>query len=241
MGKLFSKVCLHFLLQNCMTRFLKSSMQIANMTTQQNWAQTIQSSQHWQPDDHTNLSVTTVENPVNTSYTYCPQEQIRVAVNGQDSNVSDSGPRLRDEQVSLQHLTPMKLEIPNNLANSSSHVVPSFLRSTIITDNPLPVVLAPNSVGPLAGPSGDASSEHPTREPMLLATNVTANVPHPTDEQINFMGRLSSFNVPIMDIVRLMGSMRARGAASGAESRSGEISGGVDLGTAPPSYDIVWD
>jgi len=189
-----------------------------NMTTQHDWAQHVQSPQHWQPDDHT---------------------RIRAAANGQDNNVSNSGLRLRDEQVSLQHLTPMKLEIPNDLANRSSPMVPSFSQNTIMADNALPVVLAPNPLGPLAGPSGDASSE-PTREPMRLATSAVANVPHLTDEQIDFVGRLSSVNVPITDIARLMESMRARGAAGGAESGSGEISG-VDPGTAPPSYDNTWD
>jgi hypothetical protein len=58
--------------------------------------------------------------------------------------------------------------------------------------------------------------------------------------KIDFVGRLSSVNVPITDIASLMESMRARGAAGGTESRSGEISG-VDPGTAPPSYDNMWD
>jgi hypothetical protein len=75
---------------------------------------------------------------------------------------------------------------------------------------------------------------------MQLATSAVANVPHLTDEQIEFVGRLSSVNVPIMDIARLMESMRARGGAGGAESRSGEISG-VDPGRAPPSYENTWD
>jgi len=162
-----------------------------NMTTQHDWAQPVQSPQHWQPDDHTS---------------------IRAAANGQDNN---------------------------DLANRSSPVVPSFSRNTIMADNALPVVLAPNPLGPLAGPSGDASSE-PAREPMRLATSAAANVPHLTDEQIDFVGRLSSVNVPITDIARLIESMRARGAAGGAESRSGEISG-VDPGSAPPSYDNTWD
>jgi hypothetical protein len=124
-----------------------------------------------------------MENPTDTSYTYRPQEQIRVAANGQNNNVLNSGLRLRNERVFLQHLTSMKLEIPDDLAKRSSPVVPSFSRNTIITDNALPVVLAPNPFGRLAGPSGDASSEQPTREPIRFATSVAANVPHLTDDQ----------------------------------------------------------
>jgi hypothetical protein len=75
------------------------------------------------------------------------------------------------------------------------------------------------------------------------APSAAASVPpvgQLTDEQIDFVGRLSSVNVPVTDIARLMESMRARGEAGGEESRSHEIRGGVDPGTAPPSYDDAW-
>jgi len=200
-----------------------------NMTTQQDRAQHMQSPQHWQPDDHTSPSVITMARPTGTSYTYRPQEQIHTAANSKDNNIQNSALRPMDEQVSLQYLTPTKLEIPNDLANRFSPVIPSFSQ-----DKPLPVISAPNSLGPSAGPSG---------EPMRSATSAAANVPlaaQLTDEQIDFVGRLSSVNIPVTDIARLMESMRARGEVGGEELRSDEIRGGVAPGAAPPSYESAW-
>jgi hypothetical protein len=90
---------------------------------------------------------------------------------------------------------------------------------------------------PLAG----ASSEQPTREPMRSANTALENVRNAelTDDQIDFVGRLSSVNMSTAEIARLIERMRARGAAGSQGSGSGNMGGEMDPHTAPPSYDAI--
>jgi hypothetical protein len=75
----------------------------------------------------------------------------------------------------------------------------------------------------------------PSTVPLDISTDAPENVTDPqlTDEQIDFVGRLSSVNVPAMDIARLIERMRAGGAETGSAD------GDMNLDTAPPNYNDI--
>ena len=80
---------------------------------------------------------------------------------------------------------------------------------------------------------------------MQLA-NATEDIPNAqlTDGQIDYLSRLARANVPATDVARLMERMRGGGEERGRESAavSGEInSSEMDPGTAPPSYDVIYE
>ncbi|KIM72316.1 hypothetical protein PILCRDRAFT_742732 [Piloderma croceum F 1598] len=131
--------------------------------------------------------------------------------------------RQMDEHVSLRHLAPTTLEISANRLSRET------------AGKELPIILAPLPPGPSVAHSRDASVSQPVQEPTRQAANSAENVPSAqlTDEQIDFVGRLSSANVPATDIARLMERMREGRAGTG------EMSGRMDATVAPPSYDTL--
>lgn len=133
--------------------------------------------------------------------------------------------RQTDEHVSLQHLAPTRLEIS---ANRLSHET---------AGKELPSIPAPLSS---VAHSRDASVLQPVREPMRQAANAAENESSAelTDEQIDFVSRLSSANVPATDIARLMERMR-EGRAGSSRRSGGEMSSRTDTTVAPPSYDAL--
>jgi hypothetical protein len=140
--------------------------------------------------------------------------------------------RQMDEHVSLRHLAPTRLEISANRLSPDT------------AGKELPAIpAAPLSPGPSVAHSRDASVLQRAREPMRQAANAAENVPSAelTDEQIDFVSRLSGANVPATDIARLMERMREGRAGSSRRSGSGEMSGRTDTTVSPPSYDALED
>jgi len=178
-------------------------------------------------------SVTTTAPTIGTSAKRT-HEQMHSVFDGRGSVLN---PRLMDEHVSL---APTGLELPVALANRLSPLTTSISRNEIVADKELPVVSAPFPPSSSVAYSNNISLVQPTHEPTRAA-NASRNRPNAqlTDEQIDFVSRLSSADVPATDIARLMQRMRAGGAGSGQGSGSGEMHGGMGAGAAPPSYDAM--
>lgn len=81
-----------------------------------------------------------------------------------------------------------------------------------------------------------------SHELMRPAANAPENAQNAqlTDRQLDFVARLSTTDVPVSEIERLMARMRAGVGASGQASESGQMRVSMNPGTTvPPSYDDI--
>ena len=183
------------------------------------------------PSTRASQSVGTTGHPIGTPVA----QQIQPATNGNLSNA-----QLRGGCGLVLHPTT-----PSALVNRLPPLTSSISQNNAVVNKELPLIPPPLQPSTSTAPSSSVLDPQLSREVMQLvnATEGILNV-QLMDDQIDYLSRLVRANVPAMDVARLMERMRGGGEERGWESTavSGEInSSQIDPGTAPPSYDIIYE
>lgn len=138
------------------------------------------------------------------------------------------------------HLTPPSPDDSTTVTTKLSVTNPSNSNSSEGADTQPTRILVPSQPTPSAAPESSSTSLiHPEHEPMRSTTN--AQLENAPNAQLNDdMTDSWDTYTPATDLGRAIARMRAGRAALSQGSWSDEMKGEACLGTAPPSYDVLY-